>query len=1223
MLAGKATQRLEIQAIQREVSEITVKVEDVVEMMISEVEELGDAGLLSRRSSTSELSRSREDLLAFSRPARVLLDSLAGIRRKVEVFTELSQLLLRNYTDFKQQCEEMSQKVEDLTENFAILQQTEGEAKECRNCKRCLSKITEFNTEIVQLRAELAKTEALLSESRQAKEQLAKELGNLSFRNKELEQEYSKPTLIASETLELQKELKTAEMTISQLETQLKSSFSDADRANSRLEQCEAALRRAQTMIKRLNNESETLAEQLSISENLCDTLKHDAHQSEKLHREAQIQLQSLDCQRKTESRLRDELQSLKCALESVQSDSASEVQHLHSLVSSLTHENQSFQQQIIELENSIVALDGENKQCEAAGKLHEERISDLEQALAGKISEIAAVQREAEMREIEHEGEIAHIKRTAENALRAVQAEGSEERSSPMRQTSPLPNRRVSSVRRTKPDGSQTDREKTPTDRAAYLGQLEEAIVREAGLKAAVLDIVAKASVFLTEKIHNLDCLEGMVRPETERWIMRSEELETMLADLGKRVFPLISLNKDLQKVVKLKNKQLEDQRNWALSVISTSEAAENTLKSELFEVNSTVAEKIMQKGKDVIGLQVDVTMKTVGELRQKAAWLQEHNDHLENEVKDWGERVDRLASDLRVAEEQSASTQADLSLLQSDFVHVQRALSSLQQPYLSSSLSPRDFPAPTVPPSLVAEEIIGDIRSIQQDLALKGQDLTRVEAKMRELIATNRDLQLSFDEDKEALLCELNAIQREKEELEKEVGKLGELVRDVTRQDGEMGELRGAVAELTHERDVLSRENEQIGQRMRQTLEEVKKLEEEMESMKNSHEEMVRELNDARCDLSTFASLKEENEEQNSVISQLRDQLAKSGLRSSESLLTEGSLLRRDLGSTRARSSETSLMAIDRLLTQKEEYIKELEMRLEQGKTDVLGVTSHSSVFEETQLGDSDPSSLRRAKNKITAYKRSFNKRLEEFESVLRLIEDAVTGLASGHVLKLAWPPSSNPTLDSWVDSLLQKIADCAVAASTGRDREVRSLLAALATVMSSDHSSDEDRTAAAGLVNTLQKQAAVDLDYAASQTTALLKRTGDVRKAGRGEDTTVCLSPFHARMLITAIGSLDAVELCLVERKESILQVSEELDGLNRSLAEMPVRSSDLPGKIADMFSKFSVQFLQDLKRDLQAYAEALRDLKDVTRSTPSLTGRLVTLWNFSQQAATRRF
>lgn len=178
---------------------------------------------------------------------------------------------------------------------------------------------------------------------------------------------------------------------------------------------------------------------------------------------------------------------------------------------------------------------------------------------------------------------------------------------------------------------------------------------------------------------------------------------------------------------------------------------------------------------------------------------------------------------------------------------------------------------------------------------------------------------------------------------------------------------------------------------------------------------------------------------------------------------------------------------------------------------------------------------------------------------------------------------------------------------------------------TTINSSEVAEEDKATAISLSNGLITQAAPDMDFLAAQLIILIKKvitgSNDMRRSREfPREEVVFLSPFHARTLITAISSLDSVELSLIDRKESLLQVSEELEGLTQSLAEVTIRGSDLPNKIAEMFARFSLQFLQDLKRDLQAFAEALRDLKDVSRSNPA-PGRGISLWAFVQPATKR--
>ena len=1202
LLAAKATQRLEMQAVQREASEISARVEDAVDLLLSEAEELGALNLPSPRESLH-----REESSMMTRPARVVLDLLSGSRRKVDVFSQLSTTLLQSYRDFKQQCEEMTLKIEALTEDFGLLQREEP--KECRNCRRCLAKLSEFSLEVDQLRSELQETEALLVDSRQAKEQLSKELGNATHRARELEKEYANSSLAVPEMLDLQEELKRAETTINHLEKQLRINRQDAEsmkqgwrEVQAEVENREKSLRKAQGIIKKLNSENENLVKDLAASEDLAETMKREAHQQEKSNRDAQIQLQSVEILHKTEVRLREEVQSLKSALETLKAESVSETNRAKDYIDELRRENESFQSQIEELETSILELDKEAKQQEETVKLHIERIADLEQALGQKMGEVEALHREIEGREEEHQAEIAHIKRIAENTIRNLQAEQGEESArssrSPVRSVSPTltVGKKASAVKKSGPQVSAV--KELP---AAFTDtQLTEALEREAVLQKGMREIVKKSSRFLAERVRTLETLEVALRPESERWIMRNEELETILCDFAGRINHLLKLNRDLQKVAQIKERQIEDQRKTAFQSLSLSEAFTRQLQAELTDTRHLLLEEVIPRGRELMGTQVDSTLKTVGELKKQCVGLEEKNEDLERDFSGLQEKERVLEAELRENEDKLIQRNSDLA-------HIRRLLSGLHYAYLTASAG-KD---PTSSPSLDVEDLLHDIEALNQDVELKHQDLLRLEEKWRELIASNSELQQAFEDDKDSLMEEIRQISDSRANLQAECNRMNDqgiaqkqaLQEEIRRITALLEETSLQVAAIKQDRENVLRDKERIETHMQELALDVEKLQDELHSQVATKEQVLTELEDAQASLSRLTSKPQDKPP-------------------SDSLLTEAPFVRRDpdLRSTRGRSQDTG--AIDRLLAQKEEYIQELEQRLETHKIDGLG-TAFPSVFEETQGGDSEIGTLRRAKNKMMAYKRSFNKRLEEFETVLRLIEDSVAALEQGQALQVDKMPTSNPTLDTWLEDLLGKISDTAVKTNREKEREMRTFHTILTTINSADVA-EEDKAAAVSLSNGLITQASPDMDFLAAQLIILVKKVipgSDMRRSRElPREEVVFLSPFHARMLISAVSSLDSVELSLIDRKESLLQVSEELEGLTQSLSEVSIRGSDLPNKIAEMFSRFSLQFLGDLKRDLQAFAEALRDLKDVSRSNPG-PGRGVSLWAFVQPTARR--
>lgn len=1177
LLAAKATHKLELQAVERKASKISENVEDVVDLLLSEAEELGALHLTSPRDPLR-----KEDLSVFTYPARLILDKLNSTHRKVDVFKQLAVILIQSYHDFKQQCEEMTVKIETLTEDFDRM--GVEEVKECRNCKRCLSQLSDFRAEVEQLHSELAKTEARLIDTHHAKEQLSQELG--TYRNKEqINSSFSVP-----EVLELQEELKRAEITIAQLEKQAKvarQSMEYAGNVEKQVEIRELKLRQAQDIIKKLNSENERLVQDCFASEELAETLKRESHQYEKSAREALIQLQSLDIMHKTEIRLREEIQHLKNEVENLKEESVNEENRAKEYIGKIMKENEELQSQIVELETSILELDKEGKQFEDTVKLHLERINDLEQALASKTNEISSLTQEIESREDEHQAEISHIKRIAENTIRGLQLEQGEETArsarSPIRSVSPTltPNKRMTATAK-KPVLNQAVNPGVSREFSDM--QLMEAIQRELILQKGIQEIVKKSSAFLTEKMRNLKNLEAAIRPETERWMMRNEELETIISDFAIRLNQLLKLNRDLQKVIQIKEKQLIDHSKISQQTQLLTEELNKTLRMELENTHNLVTKDVIGKGREIIGQNVNIMVKNTGEMKGKCEEMEENNRELKEEI-------EKLVEELRESEDK-------LNRRNSDLAHIRALLGGLKYAYLSENT----VEEPDFSPSEDIENILKDINSLSKDVELKDQDLVRVEEKLRELITSNKELQEAFEEDKDSLLEEIREISKAHSELQAELNRVSDQnmsqkqtwMEETRRISGVLEETRSQLAGITQERDRLDREKMQAEQRVKELAGEMDKMQGEIHVQSTAKERLLQEVEDLQATLS-------------------RSMKSVEPLTCTESLLTEVPLVRRDLNlhSTRSRSQDP--LSLEKLLSQKEEYIKELEQKLE--------INSHSALFDDTQIGDPD---MKRTKNKLMAYKRSFNKRLEEFEAVLRLIEDAVTALEHGHALQIEKIPATNPTLDAWLDTLLKKISDAAEGHAKDREREMRTYHTLLTTISGCAEAGEEDRTAAVSLSNELVTQNAPDLHFLASQLTILVKRvmtTSDPRKSrDYSREDVVCLSSFHARLLLSAISSLDSVELSLIDRKESILQVSEELEGLTQSLSEISIRSSDLPNKIAEMFSRFSLQFLQDLKRDLQAFAEALRDLKDVSRSNPG-SGRGTSLWSFAQTAGRR--
>lgn len=1260
LLAARASHKVEMVTAQREATALHTQMEEVIEALMTQAEQFADSEDLPIIYSSFAAVRSKEDLSSFSRPARVLIDTLSALAGKVQMSTKLTGILSETLGSFKQQCEELSIKVETLTQDFAQITQelnlTEVERepeqmRECRSCKRLLAKTAEFGGEMVQLRSELTRTEAFLSESRRDRDKLAKEMSNLVGRNKELERELQlTPAFAASDSLDLQRELKHAEMTISALENQLQVSKSDADalrasflESQSDMEPRETALRKAQNIIKKLNTEAERLATELHETERLSEAYKKESHQYEKGYRDAHIQLQAMEIMQKTETRLREEVRETKQTLSAVRAEAVEEISKLKDYINQLIEENQTFQTHNEAMGSQLEAMEKELKDREDALAHSDEQLSQLQAALTQKSDEIHQVLRESDLREEEFEGEIAHIKRVAENTIRSLQPNSSlsdsDSKGKSSLRAAQMPLKRQSGVKRTsgqvmttvapkaavpQEEMSMSREEKGTED--YWKGQVEETLRREAGLKAGLEAIMVKSGSFLKERVKALETLECALRPETERWMMRSEELEGQLHSLSIRLLRSLAVSRDLQKMVLVKDRQMQDSQKTATGLI---EALTEALEMQGEEVNTrgeVMLEELIPRFKQLVTFHTSETSKMKSDGQRKESNLRDAIENINKKLISAQEKHEQTLTDLHRTNDLLERTRSELASRENDLNMVKKALfGANSRPESASSGSEMHRIDIFSRESGDLGEIVDKIKTLQDTIASQSNGLEALRDKLSLALATNESQLGLFDQDRESMTQEIHSLEGAKNQLEKDIRDLAARIRsekslretsdtERQRQDSLITELKASLSAVEMAHNGANQAKEHIQRKYDECLVTVSRLEAEMSTLKSTNDRLMAEMTNAHADVSALLVFKEKSTEQSVQIERLREQISTLQGRSATemprmSLLGQSVKDTEDLSTTRARArsqSRSDIPHFDKMLSQKEEYIKELEAKLELRK----GETPNSTLYEDSYGSTAELDKA--VRRKVTSYKRSFNKRLEEFEGVLHLIEDTIAELSEGKAVRSEWQPSSNPSLDTWTRALLDRLADFSMVFASSKERELRTYLSLL-SILQAAGTTEEDKIAASSLISGLKSQQSPDLAFTSAQLPLLLKRAlgpqPDRRASSRSftPEDLICMTPYHARLLLAALSSLDTVEIRLIERKESLLQVSDELDALTRTLAETSIRSqAEVAGKMADMFSKFSVQFLQDLKSDLQELGEALRDLREVSRSSASGKG-----------------
>ena len=1193
LLAARASHRVEVQTAQQQALSLHNQLEEVVEVLMTQAEQFAESEDLPIIYSSFAGVRSQEDLSGFTQPARRLVDVLSAVEGKVQMSAKLTSLLSDTLSGFKHQCEELSLKVESLTHDFSQITQELNlvESAECRTCKRLLAKTSSYTADINDLRQELVNTQTHLADKQRRCDYLEKEVSRLGSRNQQLERELSAmPEFPVSDNLELQKELKQAEMTISDLENQLKLSQSQYFDSKSELEPRENALKKAQFIIKQLNKEVEDLVLNLSETEKLAENYKKEANKHEKSAKDAQIQLNSLEILKKTELRLRDEIREYKDNLSNLKQETSEEISRLKEYINQLIGENREFQGHCEELDRNLGEMEAELKGKEEEGERYRQEVNEWREKVEGMSQEMREMGREMEIREEEHQAEIAHIKRTAENTIRSLHLSthlpDSDAKNS--LKASQMPLKRISNVKITsssvsssqitttaakppplieeKPVISTNSADKFTVD--YWKNQLEEAIHRENALKSGFEAILMKNGSFLKERVKNLEALECSFRPEIERWMMKSEEMESHIHDLSVKLMRFMSINRDLQKMVLIKDRQIVEIRKIAKENRENIAKTEEILTEEVEFRGELLLDDVLPRFRQFITLHSSEVTKNQAEKHKNQTNSEKMNEKIANLTK----KYEETGENLRKTEEILEKTHKELINREDDLNLIQKSLFSLdfsgKNSKKPSEMHRIDLFSPENSSRSVSN-LLSKIENMQEIIENQSNEIEICRVKISDFsseIEALNERKMALEREIIDLKTRFQSEKSLKDSFDLEKNALETLIK----------ELKSHISTLETAHLGANQAKDAIQRKYDESLHIISRFEADFSSLKGENEKLIAELTNSHADVSALMVFKEKSKEQSLQIERLKDEIeymrGKSGGEMQKvSLFVKGS-----------EESAGKMRYLEEVLGQKENYIRELEGKLEDGGGDV----------EKT------------VKRKVAAYKRGFNKRLEEFEGVLHLIEDAFAELSEGHAVRPEWTPSSNPSLDTWTRALLTRISDFSLLFLSSKDRELRTYLSLLNILQSSGINEDE-KTAAGSLMAGLQ-QAVPDLDFASKQVIILLKRTlgseserRPVSRSGGNEDG-VWVTSYALRQLLSSLSSLDSVEMQLIERKDSLLQISDELDALTHTLAETSIRSqAEVAGKMTDMFSKFSVQFLQDLKSDLQELGSALRDLREVGR------------------------
>lgn len=579
------------------------------------------------------------------------VDSKYG--HEVEKVSRLTRRLNTMHQEFK----EVQQELEVLRQDRERLQkELDNRDMECANCDNLDEKIRKLQKEVNEYR----NNGSLSSQSRKIKT---------------LEDE--RETIIAevAEFKELQGELvKTNEDLLSRLEVEEMKSFKLEEELSTR----NFALEKAETIIKKLNDECEKLAKELLKLEQESNNLKRDSRYSDKDYVDARKKMNDLEISKKTEERLREEISGFKNKLADLNETKNIQINEL----------NQSIQQLIIEKTNLEGALEELEEKLNEIEKMSQERMelfyqscqknTELEENLARKDEETKRFIEEHKAKEMAREQEVDHWRRQAENVIRHLHNLQSTDNSGkfvakdtkiPLRDSKNIKKGPVARTKSPNKENSCTENIKNTSTLENLLQQVEESQLREAKLKKMLQEMVAEEAKNIERNLGRLSENTSLTRAEVEKWIMRNEEMEQKLIEMMNANLCMRKVIPDLKKMVYIKSQQSDEQKECYEAMKKDLLNAIDFLTVQLVERNLMIHRDIIPQGQEVLSSTLSSAHQKIAELTEK---INQANIYAEENLSNYETEKNRHISTLQEQE----NIKKEYIRAKNDLWHIRRQL-------------------------------------------------------------------------------------------------------------------------------------------------------------------------------------------------------------------------------------------------------------------------------------------------------------------------------------------------------------------------------------------------------------------------------------------------------------------------------------------------------------------------------------------------------------------
>ena len=1235
------------------------RVFDTEQVLLNIYKDYLESQLPDLRQAKTTLQKVQSQYSKETEKVDMLTDRLQRLQEELE--------LIQQGREEQDWCPRCSQTEDKLLASESKLRKARREIQELKEqCAAFESRNNLAESQLEQAQDDLSALQTRLEETETRAKEAEEAVKSKSLREEDLIRrsstlEVSSSTL-QSELLSLKKTKEQLEIANSDLIRRLEDAEVKGSMVTEELQRSQreglgtkAELDRARALVKSLNEESESLAKMLHATESKERTAKKEHHSMERSFADLHKKLQEVEVMRKTEERLRQELSALKQEYRAFQEDKQDEIRDLHTSIDQILSEKNHLATGLTLLEDKISLIEQENQDRERAIQTYQQKAQHLEEELVQKQRDLQGVVQAAEIKDAERDAEIALYKRQAENVLRFYQnVQGSEGETGKKGTFATSPIKKKTQMKLTttgkKPkdeEAKETRDQKMVVMPDNLLSQLEESLQRESTLKSELSRLISTEFVYLKERIANMEQLEVSFRPEIERWMLRNEEMEQRLLETAAKNAQLVRLLQDCQKTILIKNRQMADKQRLFESLTSDLQASIDFLHIELEHRDRLILDelvprsqstlsaalsaahgKIQQMNSDFVRLRSTAEEACVLLEREKdrSDGLIEENQRLREEVGRLRELVEQgevLVTGDRAIPSAHANDGKSLVVYISELVDREREL--------SNELNEK-------------RRLFQELNSNKQESEMMKQ---RFQDEIKGMEMMWRDKEAVWTRDKNALLDEIRQIktiaQRDNDskltfqtQLEREVeryrSEIESLHSELAGRNAEMTSLHKRLGDVQKTHDALVTEHEVIKTRL---LKEIEVLELELHGCQEELNAAKAETRDAQQKMRVLAERCEQTVQAlHSDLTRPRSVLPSyQGVSSQPSPLrdTDSDLIQ-ELYLTRAtlkkREDEITalnadLTATDQALRRKNAYVSDLEQQLEflKGRkdgffadTDTENLRSDiSEIRPEQPLELVDENNRLRRKQK--SEKRSFQKRVKEFELILRYLEDQINRLFDPIPRPLSSKMSEliaelavkNATLDVWLKALCEKLDRFGEMHREALRREKRTYADMVSTIISAGQGGADIHNLLDYLNQDAPDLTRVSRDLLSSLRTSFLSNavTHHRRVESFGAIKAVLIDQGGADLVLSVTQEVEEMERLWRDRAANLMQVAAKADDLVSSVRRMDrahPTSDRILDKVLDMFQKIFRSFQSDISSDLLHLSSLSQSLNQVLNSSP---------------------